>query len=120
MKSARPMNAKAVAWVAAMCLSVWLPGVVRSADTPRSRPGAPRAAEQFQQGRGTVEAVDLAAGTVTLRHDALEFLRLPGAITQFEVLHRSQLVGLKPGDRVEFDLQETGRGYRLTRIQPRR
>ena len=57
------------------------------------------------RGRGTVTEVDAAAGRVELDHEPMPSLQWPSMTMGFAVRDRSQLEALKPGDRVEFELQ---------------
>lgn len=57
------------------------------------------------KGRGTVVSVDAAGGRVELEHEAIPSLQWPGMTMGFAVEDRKQLVKLKKGDAVEFELR---------------
>jgi Cu(I)/Ag(I) efflux system membrane fusion protein len=57
------------------------------------------------RGRGTVLEVDAKAGRVELDHEPMPSLQWPAMTMGFAVRDPQQLQSLKPGDRVEFDLQ---------------
>ena len=66
--------------------------------------------------RGVVEAVDVAARTVTLDHE--EVPGLMGAMTmEFEVGPEVEIDGLTPGAEVEFWVEYEAGGYTVTRIR---
>ena len=60
---------------------------------------------QAHKGSGTVSSVDRASGHVELDHGPIPSLRWPGMKMSFLVEDRDQLEGIKPGDRVEFELR---------------
>lgn len=59
------------------------------------------------QGQGTVVAIDLQKGTVTLDHGEIEGL-MPPMVMAFVVDSQEALQGLKPGDTVTFTLKPRG------------
>jgi len=64
-------------------------------------------ADTRYQGQGTVVAIDLKKGTVTLDHGEIEGL-MPAMVMEFVVDSRDALRGLKLGDRVTFTLKPSG------------
>lgn len=63
------------------------------------------------QGLGTVTAIDAAAGTVTLNHEAINAISWPAMSMQFKAEDPSILKGIAKGDHVAFELKsgtETG------------
>src|SRR5688572_2611654 len=62
------------------------------------------------KGTGTVTALDAAAGTVTLDHQAMPEIGWPAMTMTFKA-DPALLAGVKDGDKVAFDLEVTdGRG----------
>ncbi|CAZ88672.1 conserved exported hypothetical protein [Thiomonas arsenitoxydans] len=61
-------------------------------------------ATQGFMAHGTINSVNRAAGTVNITHQAIKALGWPGMTMDFGVRNKSMLVGLKPGDAVNFDL----------------
>lgn len=61
--------------------------------------------EAAHRGTGKVTEVDAAKGRVELDHDAIATLKWPAMTMGFAVRDKAQLGGLKPGDRVEFELR---------------
>ena len=68
----------------------------------REAASAPNA---MHRGTGKVSAVDAAKGEVELDHDPIATLKWPRMTMGFLVRDKAQLGGLKPGDRVEFELR---------------
>lgn len=62
---------------------------------------------QHFQGQGTVVAIDLQKGTVTLDHEEIKGL-MPPMVMEFVVDSREALQGLKPGDTLTFTLRPRG------------
>jgi len=75
------------------------------------------AAAQAQQASasGEVRRVDMAAGKVTLKHDAIAALDLP-AMTLVYQADPALLAGLKPGDKVSFTAERRDGRYVVTEI----
>lgn len=57
------------------------------------------------QGVGTVTAIDAAAGTVTLDHEAINAISWPAMSMQFKAEDPSILKGIAKGDHVVFGLK---------------
>jgi Cu/Ag efflux protein CusF len=67
---------------------------------------------------GTVEGVDEAAGTITLKHGPIKSLGMDMGMTmQFGVQDASMLKGLKVGDSVTFQPAVIGGKFVVTRIE---
>lgn len=68
-------------------------------------------------GVGTVTAIDRAAGTVTIKHEAIPAIGWPAMTMAFEAHPASLLTGLKIGDRINFDVSVDGSSAEVTAIQ---
>jgi len=66
----------------------------------------PRADRRYQ-GRGTVVAVDLKKGTVTVDHGEIKGV-MPPMVMEFMVDSREALNGVQPGDAIAFTLRPRG------------
>ncbi len=67
---------------------------------------------------GRVEAVDPAKASVTLAHEPIASLKWPAMTMDFKVKDGTLLRGLRPGQRIVFDLAgEAGGEYTIVRIQ---
>ena len=81
-----------------------------------SEPAAPAAAGQITS-VGTVIAVDAAAGTVSLDHEAIAAIRWPAMSMQFTAENPAILQGIAVGDRVAFELKSASETQTLIAIQ---
>lgn len=69
-----------------------------------------------QLASGRVVAIDPSAGRVTLDYRPLPLLP-EGGVRIFTVEDPAALKGLRPGDRVRFEVERDGRGYVVTRLE---
>lgn len=86
----------------------------------RNMPGMQASATQSaaHKGQGTINRVDRASGKINLTHGPIKSLGWAGMTMDFPVRDKSMLAGLKPGQRVEFELAKTAGGeYPITRIK---
>lgn len=60
---------------------------------------------QAHKGNGIVSSMDRASGHIELDHAPIPSLQWPSMRMGFQVEDRSQLEGIKPGDRVQFELR---------------
>ena len=75
-------------------------------------------AQQSYAAKGEVIELELAAGKVKLKHQAVPALGWPGMTMFFAVADKSQLGRLRVGDRVDFRFVMThDRGPLITRIE---
>ena len=73
-------------------------------------PAAHAAQSAAEWTRGEVRRVDAAAGKLTLRHEEIRHLDMPGMTMVFEARDKALLPGLKAGDTVRFQAaDEQGR-----------
>lgn len=88
------------------------------ADAPDAPADAPAAAAPAggRDTRGVVQAVDAAEGKLTLQHEPIERLAMPGMTMVFRVKDKALLQGLAPGDAVSFDVEIDGTRFYVTRI----
>ena len=69
-------------------------------------------------GEGTVAAVNLVAGEITLDHGDIPGMM--GAMTMtFSVPDKKILAGVTPGSKVEFDVEVVNGDYRVTALRAR-
>jgi Cu(I)/Ag(I) efflux system membrane fusion protein len=69
------------------------------------------------RGRGRITAVDAAKGALEMAHEPIPALDWPAMTMPFEVRDKALLKGLKPGDKVTFDLARAGQGYVVTGLR---
>ena len=77
-------------------------GGMRKADVPASAVG--------HKAVGVLNAVDAAAGTVTISHEPVASLKWPAMKMDFALANPSLVAGVKPGAAVEFEFVERGQG----------
>ncbi len=71
------------------------------------------------KGQGTVDSIDLKAGTVSLNHGAIASLKWPAMTMEFKVANPSLLKDLKPGAPVSFEFVERQPGeWVITSLTP--
>jgi membrane fusion protein, copper/silver efflux system len=78
------------------------------------------ALESFGKGHrgvGTVEEIDLSAGTVKIDHEPVASLNWPAMTMDFKAKESSLLKGLKPGQRIEFHFSEQAGQYVIERVK---
>ena len=88
-------------------------------DTPTPAPtgAAPASAVVGHKAEGSVDAVDLKAGTVSLNHGPVASLRWPAMTMKFKSANSGLLSGLKRGQAVSFEFVERQPGeYVVTSI----
>ena len=76
---------------------------------------AAQAGELFE---GEVRRVDKDAQKITLRHGPMPRLDMPAMTMVFQVSDPALLDKVKPGDKIRFDAEKLGGGFRVTRIEP--
>ena len=68
-------------------------------------------------GIGTIVSTNASAGSVILKHEPIPALGWPKMTMQFKVKNKSQLDKLKKGDKVAFQLEQSGQEYVISNIQ---
>lgn len=115
---------------ALIALPISLAGCEKKPDTPEA--DAPKATapadamsgmampEGSKMGRGTgsVTAIDAAAGTITLDHEAIAAVGWPAMRMGFSA-KPDVLTGIAVGDKVDFELTITGSAGEVTAIRKR-
>jgi Cu(I)/Ag(I) efflux system protein CusF len=74
-------------------------------------------ATQEISGTGTVVSANPKAGSAILKHEPIPALGWPRMTMQFKVKNKAQLDTLKKGDKVEFQLEQSGQDYMISNIQ---
>lgn len=67
-------------------------------------------------GVGTVTAIDVAAGTVSLDHEPIAAISWPAMSMQFTAEDPTELQGIAVGDRVSFELRSANETSVITEI----
>ena len=94
-------------------------GKPAAADAPVPAPAKAVAASAGHQAEGTIDGIDAKAGTVTIKHGAIESLKWPAMTMEFKVANAALLSGLKAGVSVAFEFVERQPGeWVITGIKP--
>jgi Cu(I)/Ag(I) efflux system protein CusF len=76
-------------------------------------------AAQVHQGQGTVTRVDEKSNRIALAHGPIPSLKWSAMTMDFQVKDAAVLKGIAPGQKVEFDIVQTGPSqFVITRIAP--
>ena len=82
--------------------------------------GAPAPATVGHKAEGSVDSIDLQAGTLSLNHGPVASLKWPAMTMEFKAANPALLGGLKPGQAVSFEFVERQPGeYVVTSIAAR-
>ena len=66
---------------------------------------------------GEVRKVDLEQGKLTIKHEALENLDMPGMTMVFKASDASLLKNVKQGDKILFRAEKTDAGFMVVRLE---
>ena len=99
-----------------MVVLAWALSAPLGLSGPALAAGESKAAAQLHKGEGTVQRVDVPAGKVNMAHGPIKSLNWPAMTMDFRVKDKTALAALKPGQRVEFELEKFGGHYVITRI----
>lgn len=84
-------------------------------DGPVDAGAAP--AEGGYDARGVVEDIRASAGKLKITHGPIERLGMPGMTMLFDVGDPAMLDGLDRDDEIEFDVENTDRGFVIKRLR---
>ena len=76
-----------------------------------------KAAAQTHTVNGTVKSVNAEKGTVTIDHDPVPSMKWPRMTMAFKPKDKKLLQTLKPGQKIDFDFEQRGKDYVITRIR---
>lgn len=71
--------------------------------------------DQITHGKGLVKSINLAKGTVTLKHEPIPSLKWPAMTMPFKITWELAS-SVKPGQQVEFEFTATGMNATITKI----
>ena len=92
---------------------------VRADDAHHNKKSAAGATQSSNaMAEGEVRKVDKDAKKITLRHGPLANLDMPAMTMVFQVTDPAMLDQVKAGDKVRFQAEKIGGGYRITKIEP--
>ena len=85
----------------------------------RKPAAAGAAAAQTHKAQGTIASIDAQAGTVEIEHGPIATLGWPGMTMEFKAKDKALLAGVKPGERVDFEISQAAPGeFVIERITP--
>ncbi len=103
----------------ALLTTPWLARADDAHHPPASQAaGATAKAVEFTEGE--VRKLDEAAGKLTLKHEEIKHLDMPGMTMVFTVKDKALLTGLKVGDKVKFKVSNEGGKFTVTELQVQR
>lgn len=104
---AAPLQRRAIAaGLGALCIVGW------------ALPGAVHAQATRDTGQGEVTKLDRDPPRLTIRHGELRALDMPAMTMAYRLQSPSLAEGIKPGDRVRFQVEKINGQYVLTRVEP--
>ncbi|KKO48345.1 hypothetical protein VT06_12250 [Arsukibacterium sp. MJ3] len=65
----------------------------------------------------TVRKIDVEYGKITLKHEAIKSLAMPGMTMVFQIDDKTLFEGLAPGDNVQFQVKKIGTKLVVTAIE---
>lgn len=74
-------------------------------------------AGETPRGKGTVKSVDAKKGTVNLAHEPIKSMNWPAMNMTFKAKDKAMLENVKPGAKVEFSFEQSGKDYVITDIK---
>lgn len=78
------------------------------------------ASTHTHRAEGIVQAIDAEAGKIKIEHGPIQSLGWAGMAMFFDVAHRGLLNGVKPGDKVTFELTRGKDGrFVISSVAPR-
>jgi Cu(I)/Ag(I) efflux system protein CusF len=105
-------------FVPAILLAVVMSTPSVRADDAHHKPAAGISQSAQALSEGEVRRVDKEAKKITLRHGPLANLDMPAMTMVFQVTDPALLERVKAGDKVRFQAEKIGGGYRITKIEP--
>ena len=80
--------------------------------------GTADAAKGAEMTAGEVRKIDKDNRKITLKHDDIKSLDMPGMTMVFQVKDAALLERLKPGDKIRFAVEKGATGFLITTIEP--
>lgn len=111
------MSALSTVLVAASVLAAGPALAQPMANMPGMDHGAPAA--KTGKGAGIVTAIDVKAGTITIKHAAIPAVGWPAMTMTFKATPPTLLRGVRAGQTVGFYMRTKGMNAEVTALQPR-
>ncbi|MBK5104851.1 MAG: copper-binding protein [Burkholderiales bacterium] len=92
-----------------------------ASDKPLAKKEAkPAAAASSALTEGEVLRIDKAAGTATIKHGPMTKLDMPAMAMPYKVRDKAVLDGLRPGDKIAFEVDSVGGVFTVVRLEKRK
>ncbi|MBI2728477.1 MAG: copper-binding protein [Polaromonas sp.] len=103
---------------ATFVVSIGMSGIALAApDNVSSMTVATASTTGVQLTSGEIRKVDLEQGKLTIKHEALENLDMPGMTMVFKASDAKLLNGVKQGDKILFRAEKTDAGFMIVRLE---
>ncbi|MES2188527.1 MAG: copper-binding protein [Pseudomonadota bacterium] len=104
--------------LATLLASLSMSGIALAAsDNASSMTATTASAASVKLTAGEVRKVDLEQGKLTIKHEALENLDMPGMTMVFKASDAKLLQNVKQGDKILFRVEKTDAGFMIVRLE---
>ncbi len=112
------MKSRINVFLAATVLSLSATGfAIAATDAPSGAPSPGAVSATTKLTAGEVRKVDLEQGKLTIKHEALDNLDMPGMTMVFKVADASLLKSVKQGDKILFRAERGEAGFMVVRLE---
>jgi Cu/Ag efflux protein CusF len=104
--------------VAVLFASLALPAMAQMKDMEmKMEKGAKKSEVKSHHAIGVVKSANAEKGTVSVDHEPVASMKWPAMNMNFKAKDKKALQGLKPGQKIEFDFEQHGKDYVITRVK---
>lgn len=104
--------------LATLLVSLGMSGIALAApDNASNMTAAATSAASVKLTAGEVRKVDLEQGKLTIKHEALENLDMPGMTMVFKATDANLIKDVKQGDKILFRVEKTDAGFMIVRLE---
>jgi Cu(I)/Ag(I) efflux system protein CusF len=86
-------------------------------DDMKMEKGAKKSETKSHHAVGVVKSVNADKGTVSVDHEPVASMKWPAMTMSFKARDKKALQGLKPGQKIEFDFEQHGKDYVITKVK---
>jgi Cu(I)/Ag(I) efflux system periplasmic protein CusF len=104
----------------ASLLALGLAGAAVADEKHHAKPATGASTRAGDMAEGEVRRVDKDAKKITIKHGPLAKLDMPPMTMVFQVADPAMVEQVKPGDKIRFEAEKIGGGYRVTKIEQAR
>lgn len=79
--------------------------------------GAKKSQAQSHHAVGVVKSVNAEKGTVSVDHEPVQSMKWPAMSMSFKAKDKKVLQSLKAGQKIEFDFEQHGKEYVITKVK---